>query len=133
MGPRGGDELNLIVKGQNYGWPIVSEWRKYSGLPIPNHASRPDFSPPVMEWSPVIAPSGMIYYSGSLFPEWKGSLFIGGLASQSLVRVEVNGTTAREVERWSIGSRVRDVAAHSHCNIFVLEDNGNLLRLVQQD
>ena len=131
MGPRGGDELNLIVAGQNYGWPLVSEGRQYSGRAIPDHASRPDFTPPLIDWSPIIAPSGMIYYDGAAFPEWQGSLLLGGLASQALVRVEIGDNAVREVERWDIGNRIRDVAADADGQVYLLEDGGEarLLRL----
>jgi glucose/arabinose dehydrogenase len=131
MGPRGGDELNLIAAGQNYGWPLVSEGRKYSGQAIPAHATRPEFAAPVIEWTPVIAPAGMIYYDGAVFPEWGGSLLLGGLASQALIRVEMSGDTAREVDRWDIGNRIRDVAADADGQVYVLEDGpeARLLRL----
>jgi glucose/arabinose dehydrogenase len=133
MGPRGGDELNLIAAGQNYGWPQVSEGRHYSGRAIPAHATRPEFAPPLMEWTPVIAPAGMIYYDGTVFPEWGGSLLLGGLASQALIRVEISRETAQEVDRWDIGNRIRDVAADADGQVYVLEDGAEarLLRLIR--
>lgn len=133
MGPRGGDELNLVSSGRNYGWPIVSDGRRYSGLPIPDHDTRPEFEAPLVDWTPVIAPSGMLYYEGSDFPEWRGSLFISGLASEALVRVEIDGNTAREVNRWQVGNRIRDVATDAQGQIHLLEDGGGgrLLRLVR--
>jgi glucose/arabinose dehydrogenase len=135
MGPRGGDELNMIVAGRNYGWPLVSEGRHYSGWAIPAHATRPEFAPPLIEWTPVIAPAGMIYYDGAVFPEWRGSLLLGGLASQALIRVEIGNDTAREVDRWDIGNRIRDVAADSDGQVYVLEDGGEarLLRLTRSN
>ena len=135
MGPRGGDELNLIAAGQNYGWPLVSEGRKYSGLPIPAHATRPEFAAPLIEWTPIIAPAGMVYYDGAVFPEWRGSLLLGGLASEALIRVEINRDTARETERWDIGNRIRDVAADGDGQVYLLEDGSEarLLRLTRSN
>ena len=131
MGPRGGDELNLIAPGQNYGWPLVSEGRKYSGLPIPDHATRPEFAPPLIAWPPTVAPAGMVHYDGAVFPEWQGSLLLGGLASEALIRVEIGNDTAREVDRWDIGNRIRDVAADEEGQVYLLEDGdeARLLRL----
>lgn len=131
MGPRGGDELNVIAAGQNYGWPLVSEGQQYNGRAIPAHATQPQFAPPLIEWTPVIAPAGMIYYDGVVFPEWQGSLLIGGLASQALIRVEIGNKTAMEVERWNMGSRIRDVATDANGKVYVLEDGrgARLLRL----
>jgi glucose/arabinose dehydrogenase len=135
MGPRGGDELNLIAGGENYGWPLVSEGRKYSGFGIPAHETRPEFVPPLIDWTPIIAPAGMIHYDGTIFPEWRGSLLLGGLASKALIRVEINGDGAREVARWDLGNRIRDVAADTGGQIYVLEDGdkGRLLRLNRAD
>jgi len=135
MGPRGGDELNLIEGGRNYGWPLVSEGSEYSGGSIPVHATRPEMTPPLIEWSPVIAPAGMVHYDGAVFPEWQGSLLIGGLASEALVRVEIDGDTAHEAERWEAGNRIRDVIADNRGNVYLLEDGGEarLLRLSSTD
>lgn len=135
MGPRGGDELNLIAAGRNYGWPLVSEGRQYSGRAIPAHATRPEFAPPLIEWTPVIAPAGMIHYDGAAFPEWRGSLLLGGLASQALIRVEIGSDTAREVDRWDIGNRIRDVAADADGQVYLLEDGAGarLLRLIRSN
>jgi glucose/arabinose dehydrogenase len=135
MGPRGGDELNMIIVGQNYGWPLVSEGRQYSGRAIPNHASRPEFTSPLLEWTPIIAPAGMIYYDGLFFPEWQGSLLLGGLASQAFIRVEISGNTAREVDRWDTGHRIRDVATDVDGQVYLLEDGSKarLLRLVRSN
>ena len=96
MGPRGGDELNIIEKGANYGYPIVSNGDHYDGRDIPDHPTRPEFQAPLVTWNPVISPAGFIIYSGKMFPDWTGNGFIGGLSSESLVRVEFgNGTRAR--------------------------------------
>jgi glucose/arabinose dehydrogenase len=99
MGPRHGDELNLVVKGANYGYPIVSDGDHYSGEVIPDHETRPEFEAPKIAWIPTIAPAGLIFYSGDMFPEWQGSAFIGGLASTALIRVEFDGDSAREAEK----------------------------------
>ncbi len=109
MGPAGGDELNLIVRGANYGYPIVSNGNHYDGRPIPDHDTRPEFAAPKVTWTPVISPAGFVIYSGSLFPQWKGSGFIGGLSSTSLVRVAFDGDSAREAERFNMGERIREV------------------------
>ena len=134
MGPRGGDELNLVQRGANYGYPLVSNGRHYTGLPIPDHATRPDLAAPAVTWSPVISPSSLMFYSGAEFPAWHGSAFIGGLSSQSLVRVEIDGEHAREVERVPMGARIRAVKQGPDGAIWVLEDQrrgggGRLLRL----
>lgn len=133
MGPRGGDEFNSIVVGENYGWPVVSDGTQYNGMAIPDHVTRPEFKAPLLEWTPVIAPAGMIYYTGDVFADWQGSFLIGGVASQALVQVAVDGDTAREVARWNMGARIRDVVADAQGNIYVLEDgtDAQLLRLTQ--
>lgn len=132
MGPRGGDELNLVEPGANYGWPLVSNGRHYSGLPIPDHDTRPEFRAPALYWTPVIAPAGLVFYEGVLFPEWDGSALIGGLVARGLVRVVVdNQGNAMQVDRWSLGERIRDVAVAPDGALWVIEDgrNGGLLRL----
>jgi glucose/arabinose dehydrogenase len=125
MGPRGGDELNLIERGANYGYPIVSNGDHYGGQTIPDHNTRPEFKAPKVTWNPVISPAGFIIYSGTLFPKWQGSGFIGGLSSQALVRVELNGTDAREAERFDMGRRIREVEQGPDGAIWVLEDERN--------
>ena len=131
MGSAGGDELNLILRGRNYGWPLVSNGNHYDGTPIPNHDTRPDLEAPKTWWTPVIAPAGMIIYSGSLFPTFVGDAFIGGLASQALVRVRFNGTSAVEHRRYPMGQRIREVEQGPDGAIWLLEDagNGRLLKL----
>ncbi len=136
MGPRGGDELNVIVAGQNYGWPLVSEGMTYGGRSIPAHATRPGFAAPLVAWTPVIAPAGMVYYDdGALFPEWRGSMLLGGLASQALVRVQIGPNTAQEVARWDMGNRIRDLATDADGQVYVLEDGSDarLLRLIPRN
>jgi glucose/arabinose dehydrogenase len=132
MGPRGGDELNLIVAGRNYGWPIVSNGDNYNGTPIPRHATRPEFEPPVIYWTPVIAPAGLAFYTGSLFPQWRGSAFIGGLREQALVRIRFDDKGgAAQADIWDMGRRIRDVAMGPDGALWVIEDGGDarLLRL----
>jgi glucose/arabinose dehydrogenase len=134
MGPQHGDELNLIERGTNYGYPLVSEGSHYDGKEIPNHATRPEFKAPVVSWVPSIAPAGFVIYSGSEFPEWQGSGFIGGLASQALIRVEFDGTSAREAERFDMGARIREIEQGPDGALWILEDEqdgkgGRLLKL----
>lgn len=133
MGPEGGDEVNLIVKGRNYGYPVVSNGRNYGAFTddIPDHSTRPEFEAPKVSWNPVISPGGLIVYSGALFRAWKGNLFIGGLSSESLIRVEVNGDKAREAARYAMGARIREVEQGPDGAIWLLEDRsgGRLLKL----
>ena len=134
MGPRGGDEVNLILPGGNYGYPIVSNGDHYDGKPIPDHDTRPEFGKPKVSWNPVISPAGLIVYSGRLWPQWKGDLFIGGLSSQSLVRVDVDGTNARKGDQWPMGQRIREPEEGPDGAIWLLEDGtrggrGSLLKL----
>ncbi len=134
MGPKHGDELNLIVAGDNYGWPVVSWGDQYSGVKIPDHDTRPDFNPPEVYWVPTVAPSGLIIYTGEMFPEWQGDALLGGLASRSLVRIKIEGEGAEEVERFDMGKRIREVEQGPDGAIWVLEDmqGGRLLRLTPE-
>lgn len=134
MGPKGGDELNRIEKGANYGYPVVSNGDHYDDKPIPNHDTRPEFRAPVITWTPVISPAGFIIYSGELFPDWRGDGFIGGLSSKSLVRVEFDGEKARETQRFDMQRRIREVEQGPDGAIWLLEDgtrngDGWLLKL----
>jgi aldose sugar dehydrogenase len=129
MGPAGGDELNVVIKGRNYGYPIVSNGNHYDGRDIPDHETRPEFEAPKVTWNPVISPGGLIVYSGDKFPAWKGNIFIGGLSSQSLVRVAVDGETAKEAERFDMGERIREVEQGPDGAIWLLEDGGRMLKL----
>jgi glucose/arabinose dehydrogenase len=131
MGPRHGDELNLIVRGRNYGYPLVSEGDHYGGSPIPDHDTRPEFAPPAVAWVPAISPAGLMIYSGERFAAWRGSAFIGGLSSRSLVRVTFDGDAAREAERFDMGARIREVEQGPNGSIWLLEDGdgGRLLEL----
>ena len=135
MGPRGGDELNLVIRGENYGYPIVSNGRHYSGKDIPDHDTRPDFQAPKEWWTPVISPAGFMIYSGELFPDWQGDGFAPGLSSKSLVRIEFDGEKAREAQRFDMGKRMRAVVEGPHGAIWMLEDKrgGRLLKLMPLD
>jgi glucose/arabinose dehydrogenase len=134
MGPKHGDELNLIERGRNYGYPIVSDGDHYDGREIPDHSTRPEFEAPKVTWVPAISPAGLMFYSGTLFPEWNGSAFIGGLSSEALVRVEFDGATAREAARYDMGQRIREVEQGPDGSLWLLEDQrdgegGRLLQL----
>jgi len=130
MGPKGGDELNLIQRGGNYGYPLVSNGDHYDGRDIPDHDTRPEFVAPKVSWTPVISPSSLVIYDGALFPQWRGSAFIGGLSSQSLVRVAFDGDDAREAERFDMGQRIRAVAQGPDGALWLLED-GSKARLLK--
>ncbi len=132
MGPAGGDELNLIVRGENYGYPIVSNGDHYGGGDIPDHDTRPEFRPPAAWWTPVISPGGMIIYSGEAFPAWQGQALIAGLSSRALVRVALDGERAAEVTRYDFGARLRAVAQGPDGAVYLLEDgrDARLLRLL---
>ena len=137
MGPKGGDELNLIERGANYGYPIVSDGNHYDDTPIPDHSTRPEFRAPVISWTPVISPAGFIIYDGDLFPQWHSNGFIGGLSSMSLVRIEFDGDSAREAERFEMQRRIREVEQGPDGAIWLLEDGtreggGWLLRLTPE-
>ena len=123
-GPRGGDELNLIEKGKNYGWPLVSYGINYDQVPIPNPDLRLDLTKPVLYWVPVIAPGNLMFYRGTkTFPQWDGSGFVSGMASMSLVRINFDGKGgAKAVERWAVGKRIRDVEEGPDGSLWMLED-----------
>lgn len=132
MGPRHGDELNLIEPGSNYGWPIVSNGNNYSGIPIPDHDTRPEFNAPEAFWVPSIAPSGLVIYKGGMFVSWQGHALIGGLVSRALIHVDLERTNAAEAERFEWGNRIREVEQAPDGSVYVLEDGpeGRLLKLV---
>ena len=131
-GPRGGDELNLIEPGKNYGWPLVSYAVNYNGVPIPSPDTRPDLTKPVIYWTPIIAPGSLTFYNGAMFPKWKGSALMGGLNTQTLNRITFDGKGgATAAERWSVGHRIRDVEVAPDGALWLLEDRnpGGLFRV----
>ncbi len=123
-GPRGGDELNLIEKGKNYGWPLVSYGQNYNGVPIPKPDTRSDLTQPVLYWVPVIAPGSLMFYTGKqTFPQWNGNMFIGGMGTMSLNRFIVDGHGgAKSAERWNVGKRIRDIEEGPDGSLWLLED-----------
>ena len=131
-GPRGGDELNLIEPGKNYGWPLVSYATNYNGTPIASPDTRPDLAKPIIYWTPVIAPGSLTFYNGAMFPQWKGSALIGGMGSRSLNRITFDGKGgATPAERWGVGHRIRDVEVAPDGAVWMLEDAnpGGLFRV----
>lgn len=132
-GPQGGDELNVVRAGRNYGWPVITYGREYgSGARIGEGHERPDVEPPVHYWVPSIAPSGMVFYTGDAYPGWKGSLFVGALRGQVLVRLELAGERVVREERLlqDLGIRIRDVRQGPDGLIYLLDEtNGRILRL----
>jgi len=147
MGPRHGDELNLIVRGENYGYPEVSNGDHYSGVEIPDHDTNPAFENPAIYWVPAISPAGFAIYDGDVFPGWKGNGLIGGLSSRAMIRVRFEDrpadnlgqspkpnqteTMGVEAERYEWGKRVREIEEGADGAVYVLEDQGGgrLLRL----
>ncbi|QUT07019.1 PQQ-dependent sugar dehydrogenase [Sphingobium phenoxybenzoativorans] len=134
MGPQGGDEINLIKPGLNYGWPRASNGSHYDGRDIPDHKAGDGFEAPKVWWNPAISPGGLLYYSGAMFPQWKGSLFLGGLSSEALIRVKINGETASKADQWDMGARIREVEQGPDGALWLLEDGnrgsqGRLLKL----
>jgi glucose/arabinose dehydrogenase len=122
MGPMGGDELNQVRRGANYGYPIVSNGDHYDGKVIPDHDTRPDFAAPAVWWNPVISPSNLLFYDGSAFPQWRGDALISGLSSQAIIRIEFDGDRAREAERIDMGMRVRSIEQDPKGELWILED-----------
>jgi len=132
-GPMGGDETNKLVPGKNYGWPLVSGGDNYNGTPIPRNETRPDLAGPAITWNPVIAPGGMIFYSGKLWPEWKNQAIIAGLKTQALIRVSVKGDKGTEEARYDMGHRMRGLAEAPDGSLYAIEDGkgGRLLHLTK--
>ena len=133
MGPKGGDELNLIERGKNYGWPVVSNGSHYDGRDIPDHPTRPEFAAPKLWWNPSISPAGLIIYSGDLFPQWKGDAILGALSGEALVRANIDGATATKADQWPMGARIREVVQGPDGEIYLLEDGPSGGRLLRMD
>lgn len=133
MGPQGGDELNLVVKGRNYGWPRVSNGSNYDGTDIPDHKPGDGFEAPKRWWNPSISPAGMIFYTGSMFPEWYGRLLMGALSGQSLLSITIAGKAATAEVRYPMGKRIREVEQAPDGSVYLLTDGagGQLLRLTR--
>jgi glucose/arabinose dehydrogenase len=133
-GPKGGDEVNIPEPGKNYGWPVVSHGVNYDGTPVgAGKKDAPGMEDPIYTWTPVIAPSGMLFYSGKAFPEWEGDLFVGGLSATALVRLEIEGENVLNEERLltQFGWRIRDIAEGPDGELVVVtdHDNGRIVRI----
>ncbi len=131
-GPRGGDELNLIEPGKNYGWPLVAYAVNYNTVPIPSPDTRPDLTKPAIYWTPIVAPGSLTFYKGAMFPQWNGSALMGGLATQTLNRITFDGKGgAVPAERWAVGHQIRDVAIAPDGAVWVIENTptGGLFRV----
>ncbi len=138
MGPQGGDELNRIMRGGNYGYPVVSNGDHYDGREIPDHNTRPEFIEPAAWWTPVISPGDLMVYSGDMFGNWRGSALAAGLSSRAIIRIELDGDVGREVERFDMNARIRAVVQGPQGALWVLEDErgdskGRLLKLTVKD
>ena len=131
MGPQNGDELNIARAGENYGWPTVSWGEHYDGRDIPDPTTEPQLTDAIHQWTPVISPSGMVFYDGDLFAAWHGSVLIGGLSSEALIRLTLDGERVADEERLDFGVRIRDVEQAPDGSVYLLTDerNGDVLRL----
>ena len=132
MGPKGGDELNLIVQGRNYGWPKVSYGSHYDGRDIPDDHKSRGFEEPKVWWNPSVSPGGLLIYTGELFPQWKGDALIGALSGEALIRVDIDGDKARKADQWAMDARIRAVDQGPRGEVYLLQDGesgGRLLRL----
>ena len=131
MGPKGGDEVNLILPGRNYGWPSASNGSNYDGVEIPDHRPGNGFEPPKLSWNPSISPAGLLIYTGDLFKPWKGDALFGALSGQALMHVRISGDQASKADQWDMGHRIREVAQGPKGEVYLLEDgpDARLLRL----
>ncbi|KKC27857.1 PQQ-dependent sugar dehydrogenase [Sphingomonas sp. SRS2] len=131
MGPKGGDEVNLILPARNYGWPIVSNGSHYDGRDIPDHPTKAEYEAPKVSWNPAISPSSLLIYSGKLFPNWHGKALIGALSGEALILVDLGGGGAQEEARYAMGKRIRAVDQGPDGAVYLLEDKegGRLLKL----
>jgi glucose/arabinose dehydrogenase len=129
-GPRGGDELNVARAGRNYGWPVITYGREYSGPAIGEGTEKPGLEQPLHYWVPSIGPSGLAFYTADAIPGWRGSVLVGALAAQQLARLEIGPDgKVRAEERIAIGERVRDVRQGPEGAVYLLVDSGRVLRL----
>ena len=130
-GPAGGDELNVVTREANYGWPVRSNGDNYNGSDIPDHTADDGFTKPAIHWTPVIAPSDMIIYTGDMFGPWQGNALIAGLKTRAIVRVAIDGDTATEVGRYTFDKRLRSIAQGPDGSVWVVEQykNGRLLKI----
>jgi glucose/arabinose dehydrogenase len=129
MGPKGGDEVNLILPGRNYGWPRASNGSHYSGQDIPDHKPGDGFEAPKVWWNPSISPGGLLIYTGDKFPDWKGDALIPALSGEALIRVDIDGEKATKTDRWDMGERIRAVDQGPDGSVYLIEDEGRLHRL----
>ena len=131
FGPLGGDELNIPQAGKNYGWPVVSWGKHYDGTDIPDPPTHPEFADAIAHWNPVISPSGIAFYTADAIPGWKGNLLIGGLSSEAIIRLTLDGEKVSAEERIPMGARIRDVAQGPDDAVYALTDesDGKVLRL----
>ncbi len=131
MGPRGGDELNLIMQGRNYGWPRASYGSHYDGRDIPDDHKGRGFEEPKVWWNPSVSPGSLLIYTGDLFPQWKGDALIGALSGEALIHVRIRGDKATKADRWDMGHRIRAVDQGPRGEVYLLEDGSGarLLRL----
>ena len=132
MGPQGGDEINLILPGRNYGWPRASNGSHYGGAPIPDHKAGDGFEPPKLWWTPSISPGSLLIYGGGKFPQWKGDALVGALSGEALIRVDIDGDQARKADQWPMNARIRAVEEGPDGSVYLLEDEGRLVRLDPQ-
>lgn len=132
MGPKGGDEVNLVERGANYGYPIVSNGDHYDGKDIPDHPTHPEFTAPKLWWNPSISPAGLAWYDGSLYPGWKNSLLMGALSGEGLIRMAIDGDALHKSDRWDFGTRIREVEVNEDGSVWLLTDgkDGKLVKLV---
>lgn len=132
MGPRHGDEVNLVEPKANYGYPIVSNGDHYDGRDIPDHPTRPEFAAPKLWWNPAVSPAGLAFYNGDRYPGWQNSLLMGALSGEGLVQMKIDGESLHKAGRWDFGTRIREVEVAGDGIVWLLTDGekGKLVKLV---